>query len=395
MMTVLDRPTPDPTPVAVTVAPQGIRVECVDSTWGFTALRPHWNELLRTSAVNGPFLTWEWLHAWWQHLHASHTLQILVVRDGADLIAIAPLRRTPGALPGFSRLEFLGTGHAGSDYLDIIVRTGREADATQALAAYLNAGKSAIRLNHVPETSASALVAEQLAGGGWAMATDADGVCPILPIGGHTWDSFLATVGSAHRANVRRRLRAIEQNFTVRFALVTTEAERREALDALTGFHERRFSSEGGSTAFLTPDVRAFQDDATRRALDRGWLRMYVLHLNDTIAAVMYGFFFNRQFYFYQHGFDDQFARHSVGLVLMSLTVRAAIDEGAQTFDLLWGTEPYKWLWTRQTRPLRQIHLYPPHISGRIHRRAVDTRRRLGRLVRRVLSPGEDRAILA
>ena len=44
----------------------------------------------------------------------------------------------------------------------------------------------------------------------------------------------------------------------------------------------------------------------------------------------MYGFFYNRQFYFYQHGFDDRYSRHSIGLVLMALTLRAAIDEGAR-----------------------------------------------------------------
>ena len=73
----------------------------------------------------------------------------------------------------------------------------------------------------------------------------------------------------------------------MRFEQVTSEPQRRAALDALAGFHERRFRTDGGSTAFLTPALRAFQDDATRRALDRGWLRMYVLWLNDAPAAVM------------------------------------------------------------------------------------------------------------
>jgi CelD/BcsL family acetyltransferase involved in cellulose biosynthesis len=105
----------------------------------------------------------------------------------------------------------------------------------------------------------------------------------------------------------------------------------------------------------------------------------------------MYGFFYNRQFYFYQHGFDDRHSRHSIGLVLMALTIRAAIDEGAEAFDLLWGTEGYKSLWARDARTLRRIHLFPPHAAGRIHRLAVRARRRLGRLARRVLTPGEHR----
>ena len=69
----------------------------------------------------------------------------------------------------------------------------------------------------------------------------------------------------------------------------------------------------------------------------------------------------------------------------MALTIRAAIDEGAAEFDMLWGTEAYKWLWARDAGRCSRIHLFPPHLAGRVHRRAVEARRRLGRLARRVL----------
>ena len=78
----------------------------------------------------------------------------------------------------------------------------------------------------------------------------------------------------------------------------------------------------------------------------------------------MYGFSYNGQFYFYQHGFDDRYRNHSIGLVLMALTIRAAIDEGAHTFDMLWGTEPYKWLWASDERKLNQIRAFPAHVGG-------------------------------
>jgi CelD/BcsL family acetyltransferase involved in cellulose biosynthesis len=103
----------------------------------------------------------------------------------------------------------------------------------------------------------------------------------------------------------------------------------------------------------------------------------------------MYGFFYNRRFYFYQHGFDDQFRSHSVGLAVMAMTIRAAIDEGADEFDMLWGTEAYKSLWADDRRLLHQIQLFPAHVGGRVHRRAIDARRRLGRLARRVFPRGE------
>jgi len=368
----------------------GLRVEAVDTNWGLTMLRPQWNALLRASAADGPFLTWEWIHAWWTHLAGDSALRILAVREGDDLIAVAPFRVVPHPMPWFSSIEFLATGHAGSDYLDLVVRDGREDEAVRAIADFLETQRMTLRLDHLPEDSLGARLAGRLSDEGWVSSSTPDGVCPRIPLTGHTWDSYLATLGSAHRANVRRRLRGIEQQLT-RFELVTSDTVRARALEALAGFHQQRFKEQGGSSAFFTPAVRAFQEEATRRALDRGWLRMYVLWLNGEMAAVMYGFFYNRQFYFYQHGFDDRHSRHSIGLVLMALTIRAAIDEGAEAFDLLWGTEGYKSLWARDARTLRRIHLFPPHAAGRIHRLAVKARRRLGRLARRVLTPGEHR----
>jgi len=363
-------------------------VVCVDSLDGFTELRLPWNELLRASAADSPFLTWEWLHAWWTHLRGSAGLRLLAVRAGDELLAIAPLHMSRGTL-GFSRLDFLGTGHAGSDYLDLIVRRGSERESIRAIGGYLQSQKLALRLDHVSTDSFASSLSQYLAGQGWTASSLPGGVCPFIRLAGHSWDSYLATLGSSHRANVRRRLKGLAQRFDMRFERVRTDSERREALAALVAYHAARWRDGRRSTTFHTPSLRAFHDDATRRALEAGWLRLYTLRLDGAVAAVMYGFNHSNRFSFYQHGFDEQYKPHSIGLVLMALTIRAAIEEGAAEFDMLWGLEPYKFLWAHEQRFLRQIHLFPTHIGGRLHHKAVVARRGLRRLVRRVLSTGD------
>jgi CelD/BcsL family acetyltransferase involved in cellulose biosynthesis len=186
-------------------------------------------------------------------------------------------------------------------------------------------------------------------------------------------------------------MKGLNQRFNVRFEQVVADAERRDALAALIDFHGRRFSSKG-STAFSTPALHAFHDAATRRLMERGWLRLYVLRLDGQITAVMYGFAFDGRFYFYQHGFDLAYEPLSVGLVLMALTIRAAIDEGLAEFDMLYGTERYKGLWAKELRPLMQLQLFPPHPAGVLHRRTVEADRSLRTAARRILSLGGARA---
>jgi len=366
------------------------RIEAVQELSGLEALRPHWNELLDASATNNPFLTFEWLHAWSTHLRGTAALQILAVWSGSQLIAVAPLmiRRSFGWFPC---VEFLGTGHAGSDYLDLIVRRGHEAYALQHIAKFIATRAWPFRLDHVLECSLTTKLVNQLRADGWTSSMVPDGVCPVIDLQGHTWDSYLATRGSAHRANVRRRLRAAEQRLRPAFERVTTERQRDEALTALFNFHEWRFRAQGGSTAFLTRQLRAFHDEATQRMLESGWLQMYVLRANGAVAAVMYGFGYDGRFYFYQHGFDARYQHDSIGLVLMALSIRAALDEGMQVFDMLWGAEPYKWLWANNARMLHRIHVFPAHFGGWLHHGAVEARRRLAPLTRRALTLGASR----
>src|SRR5262249_26544772 len=222
-------------------------------------------------------------------LRGSAGLRVLAVRACGELVALAPLRVSRSTLPCFSRAEFLGTGHAGSDYLDLMVRRGRYAESIRSVGRYLQSEKLALRLDHVAADSQASSLAQYLAGDGWTMATLPGGVCPFIPLAGHTWDSYLATLGSSHRANVRRRMKGLAQRFDRRFERARTESERREGLAALMAFHGERWRNERGSTTFETPGLRAFQDDATRRALAAGWLRLYTLRLDDGIAAVMYG----------------------------------------------------------------------------------------------------------
>jgi len=370
-----------------------LRTHRIRDSWGLMGLRPQWDELLRASAAAGPFLTWEWLHAWWRHLRGAAALDTVAIWSRDRLIAAAPLMRTGGPLAPFHSLSFLGTGHAGPDHLDLITRRGYETDALNALAGLFDEQQVTLRLGHVREQSFSARLADALQSRGWRTLTQPDGVCPVIQLAGHTWDSYLGTLGPAHRANVRRRLRALDRQFAVRFEQVVSEAARREALTALFRFHQSRFDHAGGSTAFLTPGLRAFHDEATRLALDRGWLRLYVLWLNDQAAAVMYGFAYNNQFCFYQHGFDDRYSHLSLGLVLMAQSIRAAIDEGLQAFDLLWGTESYKFLWTQKARGLQRIHVFPPNLGGRAQATAVHLRRRLAPIVRRVFPRGDHRGV--
>ena len=367
-----------------------VQIEIIENPDTFMAMRDEWDRLLAESTADGMFLTWEWLATWWRHLSADHRLFLVAVRDGRELVALAPLAvRLPGlhsALP-FPYLEFLGSGSVGSDYLDFIVRRGRERESLALLAETLAKLKLLLELDQVRDGSAAVFdLARLLSRRGWRTARETVNDCRYITLTGQTFESYLAGLGRAHRYNFRRRLRALQRRFEVRFDVVRTEDHRDQALDRLIALHGARWRERGVSNAFHTPAHIAFHRELSRLAGERGRLRLCQLDLDGVAVAALYGFRHRDVFSFYQSGFDPAYARHSVGLVIMGLAIKSAIEEGAREFDLLQGVERYKTLWAREERSLARVEIYPPLLRGSVFRGAVGLRRAAKRAVRGLLA---------
>jgi len=366
-----------------------LTVEVVEDEAGFAGMAREWDTLLCASRARCLFLTWEWLHTWWRHLGARHRLSILAVRDGERLIGIAPfaLRRRWMPLAPLAALEFLGTGDVGSDYLDLISAPADEERVLGAVEEAIAARPAFLRLRRLePSAALAARLCGKLRASGWSLTRSAEEVCPCIVLAGHTWDSYLALLGPEHRANVRRRLRRLE-SAGARFERVVSEEERREVLPALVALHNERWRERGGSEAFYDDALLSFHDELSRLALARGWLRLFALRLDGRVVAALYGFLYAGRFSFYQSGFDPAQGRLALGLAAMGLAIRSALEEGAHTYDLLHGDEPYKFLWCRETRRLAQLELFPPTAAGRLARRSAGLLRGARKTARHALPP--------
>ena len=368
-----------------------LTVDRIEHDDRFAAMAAEWDALLRTSSTCGIFLTWEWVHTWRRHLGQDRELRVLAVRQDGELVGVAPLveqRARPKRLSPLPTLEFLGAGDVGSDYLDLIARPGFEGQVLDAVAAHVSRSRSALRLRRFePHSSLAAKLATRLADSGWSVTRAGTETCPFIRLAGHTWDSYLASLGSEHRSNVRRRLRKLETSCAMSFERVVSEEQRRDVLPSLVSLHNRRWRERGGSEAFHNKALVAFHDELSRLALARGWLRLFALRLDGRVAAALYGFLHEGRFSFYQSGFDPREARLGLGLAAMGLAIKSAIEEGAVEYDLLHGDEPYKFLWCREARPLEQLDLFPPTTAGRIAQQAAEAVRGARRAARRLLPP--------
>lgn len=358
-----------------------VRVTEVRDREGFAALAPQWRELLAGSDVDGLFLTWEWLYTWWTHLGHARPLRILIVHRGGELIGIAPFvlcPAQPGRLIPYRALEFLGSGTAGSDYLDLIVRRGAEHAVTQALCDYLASLKLALDLRRVSlrETNINRLV-QELERRRWGKHLAPDDVCLYVPLEGSNWESYFAGLSREFRRSLRRGRRdAVAAYGRVSYIPVKDESERAAALETFVRMHNRRWDERSGSEALPDRDILRFHDAWSRLALARGWLRLALVRFDDTPVAGTYGFCYGRKLYFYLSAFDPAFSRYGAGRICLEENLREAFAGNLLEYDFLHGDEGYKYHWARLSRSLGRYRAFPPGANGNCARAAFRVRER-------------------
>jgi CelD/BcsL family acetyltransferase involved in cellulose biosynthesis len=316
-----------------------------------SSVREEWTAL--AEQAGNLFATWEWADAWWRVYGEDRPLRVTGCRDrDGRLVAILPLymsTRRP-----VRTLRFLGHGPA--DQLGPVCAPEQRDAVGAALA----------RLLRERSREWDLLLADRLAPAeGWPGRIGGRVVhreeSPTLTIGGRSFDEFLASRSRNFREQVRRRERKLRREHEVEIRL--SDAERLDAdLDALFRLHEERWS-EGESEA-LSGARERFHRDFARLALERGWLRLWVLEADGAPRAAWYGFRFAQMDWYYQSGRDPEWERQSVGFVLLSHTIRQAFDDGMLEYRLLRGGEEYKGRFASDDPGLETLAL-PRGVVGR------------------------------
>jgi CelD/BcsL family acetyltransferase involved in cellulose biosynthesis len=362
-----------------------LQMEIVSDASVFAGLRDEWNALLSSSKSDCIFLTWEWLFSWWKHLSAGRALSLLTVRSGRELVAIVPFCVNTQTLFGFvlgRTLEFLGTGTVSSDHLDLIIKPGREEEVIDAVADHLVERQLVVKFVHYDRGSSfTSQLAENLQRRGWVASETTLVRSRFIKVRGHTWDSYLATLDGGYRHQLRRRMRKLNKDFNVSIDEVRNEQSRAAALRQLFALHELRWRDRGGSKALHTPELRAFHDEVSRMALERGWLRLMVQSLDGAPAAARYGFRYGLTYYSYQSGFDPAYASHWIGVLSLASVIKSSIEEGCEEHDLLAGDEEYKSRLAAAARDLGRLEVYPRGARWVLYRRARNLYRTLANAV--------------
>ncbi len=346
-----------------------LRVEKIATRKEFELLEPEWDALLTRSAANAITLTYDWLSTWWEVFGGDRELNILTVRDGQELVGIAPLlKRTVqhfGVL-AFRRLEFVASGEDEADeicseYLDFILERGRETEVLGIMIQYLTDQDSdwdEIVLTDVLEGSPSLPILKGLCETnslGWSILRSQ--VCISLPLP-DTWDGFLKGISSSYRHRIIKDGRAAAAG-NAEFIVIDKLVDFPAGFDALVRLHQSRWLEKGLPGVFASEKFTRFHRLLAPKLLPKGRLRLFLLKMDGEELAALYDFVYDKKVLYYQSGLKPAgTAVHSPGILIRSYAMDLAIKEGLTECDFMKGDPAgYKSGWRGELKGILQVRL--------------------------------------
>ncbi|MBI3894993.1 MAG: GNAT family N-acetyltransferase [Acidobacteria bacterium] len=337
-----------------------LSIEIISDSDSLIGMESLWNRLLDEAGIDYPFLTHQWVRTWWECFGAGKKLHVLLVKDGDEVIAIAPLMLTRRKFYGLPLrcLEFIANVH--TPRFDFIV-TRRPAEAYRAIWASLTEQRrlwDVLLLCQVPSDSrtreeiARLAAQENLHYGQWCSAHS-----PYLTVQG-TWENYFKQLHSKHRANVRRRLKRLSELGEVEMERISSEQPLESALEEGFRIEGAAWKDRNGTSIHAQPESRFFYTKLGQRFLRQGWLQLCFLTVGGRRVAFHYSLGYNNKVYLLKPGYDPEHAACSPVNLLCFLFLQKAFDNGLGEFDFLGVDDEWKLQWTRMTRSHYWVYVF-------------------------------------
>lgn len=145
-------------------------------------------------------------------------------------------------------------------------------------------------------------------------------------------------------SDFRKKLRYAErqlQKLGITISMATAPEIDEAMFRRLLELHAARSEGMGWGSSF-DHDREAFHRRLIDGATDDRGPTACVARKGNEVVGVLYGFRFGDTFAYYQTGWSQEFAKESLGSVLVSTTMLHSAESGATRFDFLRGDDPYK-----------------------------------------------------
>jgi len=348
-----------------------LSVELVQDDNTFLRMGAVWNRLVDEAKIDHPFLRHEWVRTWWECFKPLGQLHILIVKEGTEPIAIAPLMFDHGRMYGCAVRRLRGIANVYTERFDLIL-TRRAKEACRAIWKALAAQSDSwdmLELRQIPE---GARAAEYLRFSAYedkfllGQGHSSDG--PYIPIN-KSWESYSKTLSKKHLSNMRGRAKGLHRIGDVRHEIVTGGSHLNSSLNEAFLLEAAAWKGKAGTAIMSQPDRLSFYRTLLTRAAEGGWLQLHFLTIEGKRIAVQFALLVHNKLYILKSGYDPHYAPFAPSLLLCELMLKDAWKRRMVEVDFLGDAERWKLEWANHTRSHYWLFIFPNRAKNRwLHR---------------------------
>jgi CelD/BcsL family acetyltransferase involved in cellulose biosynthesis len=307
--------------------------------------------------LNKPYCAPAWVLAWHHVAPADARMRIVVVRDGDEVVAVAPFCAVPWRLRMWS---WSLMGSATSSRIEPVAdpsRIDHAGEAIRAAVASADPAPARIRLLGVPSDSPWPMLLAAPADGApapWRHEEERV-VAPRVALGAGSLDEYLARRSANFRQQMRRARRRFERDGG-EFRTATPD-ELEHAIAEFIALHRARWDHRGGSGAVTRNSDQMLLAAGRGLAPERFQLVSLVVG-RKTIGSQLF-LAAGEEIAYWNGGFDDAYASYEPSQVALVEAIRISLERGYRRFDLGPGAQRYKYRFTDSEDTLLSITLIP------------------------------------
>lgn len=301
----------------------------------FASLSSYWTDSKHNLIWNSVFVLPVWLKAWCQEFGSGAELYLRTVRQGEQIIGVAPL------LIKDSTVTFIGSVDV-CDYLDFVTLPGRENDFFKGLLDDL--GQKGINSLDLRALRTDSIALTYLTGvaksRNYEVSCQQEDVSLEMDLPA-SWEGYLALLDSKQRHEVKRKLRRLSEAGKIDYRWI--QPGQLQVKDLMDNFMRLFLLSREEKACFMTARMESFFRSVAEAMAEVGLLRFGILELDSIPAAMIMCFDYSNTMYLYNSGYDPEYSSLSVGLLSKVLGVKESIRQGRGKWDFLKGGEAYKY----------------------------------------------------
>ena len=328
---------------------QNFSIRVVQSNREFAELKSAWDNINQN-----PLQSFDWHFAWWKHFGDGCQLQIYCLESNGEVVGIAPFFKDRWLSQ--SRLRFIGSGSACTDYADVIVDPSIRKIFINEIANHSQqlAGVDLLELEGVDDCGPAEELTATYSDKAWVYQKTID-ACWYLALP-DTWDKFCKAAKSSLRRKIRKAEKRISKGEVV-IRSTEDDLDFETAFGILVELHQLRFRSKGEPGVFADPVFYSFLKTSAKKLCGQQKAEIFVAYADSKPIGCHFYLFADSGPQFYQGGVLTTRMDLEPGHLMFTYAVKKAIERGCREFDFLRGNESYKPFWGAVARELYMVRL--------------------------------------